>query len=78
MGVDREDVGLCVKMPNTGHLHAAGRNTEGSVLEGLEFLDGGVGGVGEPNGGRVSEKGPNEGFICNDEGFLLMAPAGAS
>ena len=29
---DWEDGGFCVKMPNAGHLHAAGGNAEGGVL----------------------------------------------
>ena len=78
VGVDWEDVGFCVKMPNGGHLHAARRNTEGSVLKGLEFLDGGGGSVGEPYGGRVCEEGPDQGFVCDNQGLLLLAPAGAS
>ena len=78
VGVDREDAGFCVKMSNGGHLHAAGCYTEGSVLEGLEFLDGGRGGVWMPDGGSISEEGPDEGFVSDYEGLLLLAPAGAS
>ena len=55
VGFNREDAGFCVKMSNGGHPHAAGCNTEGGVLKGLEFLDGGRGGVGKPNWGRVGE-----------------------
>lgn len=50
MVVDGDDVGLRVKMVNIGHLHAARCSAEGGVLEGLEFADGGGGGVGEPDG----------------------------
>ena len=59
VGVDREDAGFCVKMSDGGHLHAAGCDTEGSILEGLEFADGGWGGIGEPDWGRVCKQGPN-------------------
>ena len=38
MVLDWEDGRLCVKMPNAGHLHAAGCDTEGRVLEGLESI----------------------------------------
>ena len=48
--VDGDELGLCVKMVNTGHLHAACCSAEGGVLKGLEFADGGRGGVGEPDG----------------------------
>ena len=78
MGIDREDAGFRVKVANGCHLHAAGGDTEGLVLEGLEPGDGGRGGIGEPDGGRISKQGPNEGFVSDQEGFLLLAPAGAS
>ena len=78
MGVNREDAGLCVKMSNGGHPHAAGRDTEGRVLEGLKFGDGGRGGIGKPDWGRVGKQGPNEGLKSDEEGFLLLAPAGTS
>ena len=72
-----EDGRLCVKMPNAGHLHAAGCDTEGRVLEGLESIDVGGFGVGEPYGGRISNNGSDEGFESNNEGLLLLAPVGA-
>ena len=65
VGVNREDAGFCMKMSDARHPHAAGCNTEGGVLEGLEFVDGGRGGIGKPYRGRVGEQGPNEGFIRN-------------
>ena len=76
--VDWEDGGFCVKMTLAGHLHAARDDTEGSVLEGLDFGDTGGAGVREPDGGGVGEKGPNEGLVCNPQGFLLLAPVGSS
>ena len=74
MGLDRKDIGLCVKMSNSGHPHAAGRYAEGSVLEGLEFLDGGGGSIREPDGAGVCEEGSNEGLVGDDKGLLLLAP----
>ena len=55
MILDREDGRLCVKMPNAGHLHAAGCDAEGRVLEGLESIDVGGFDVREPDGGRVCD-----------------------
>ena len=48
-----EDLGFCVKMAGVRHLHTAGGYSEGRVLEGLELLDIGGGGVGVPDGGSV-------------------------
>ena len=45
-----------MKMPNAGHLHAAGCDTEGRFLEGLESIDVGWFGVREPDGGGVSNE----------------------
>ena len=47
--------GLCfgVKMFNGRHLHAAGGDAEGVVLEDLELGDMGGGGVGKPNGSCI-------------------------
>jgi len=60
--VDGDDVGLCVKMVNVGHLHAACCSAEGGVLKGLEFVDGGGGGIGEPDGSCIGIEGSDEGF----------------
>ena len=60
--LDREDGRLCVKMPNAGHLHAAGCNAEGRVLEGLESIDVGGFDVGEPYGGCISDDRAYKGF----------------
>ena len=37
MVMDWEDEGFCVKMGNTGHLHAARGGTEGTILQTSEF-----------------------------------------
>ena len=78
MVLDWEDGRLCVKMPNAGILHAAGCDTEGRVLEGLEFIEVDGFGVGEPDGGRIGDDGTDEGFEGDYEGLLLLAPVGAS
>ena len=78
MIVDGDGLGLCVKMVDVGHLHAACGCSEGSILEGLDFVDGGGGGVGEPNGSCICIEGPNEGLEGDDECFLLLPPGGAS
>ena len=49
--MDEKDLGFCVKMVNGTHLHTAGRYVEGSVLDPLEHLNGGGGGVDEPDSG---------------------------
>ena len=41
MIADREDMGFCVKIADGCHLHAAGGNSEGGILDALEFGDGG-------------------------------------
>ena len=61
-------------MPDSGHLHAARGNTEGTILEVLEPIDGGWFGYGEPDGGSVSEKGLKEEFEGNKE-FLFAGPS---
>ena len=78
MGVDGEDLCLCVEMSNVGHPHTSRHGTEGSVLEGLELLNIGLGGVGEPYWGSIGEEGSNKGYVGDSEGFLLLAPIGAS
>ena len=78
MIVDGNCLSFCVEVVYWCCFYAAGCYTEGSVLEGLEFLDGGRGGVWMPDGGSISEERPDEGFVCDDEGLLLLAPAGAS
>ena len=71
--MDGQDLGFCVKMVNGTHLHTAAGYAEGGVLDTLQFLDGGGGGVGEPNGGGVGEEGGDEGFVCEDEGLLALS-----
>ena len=59
MITDFERLGLCVKVVNACHLHAACRGSEGSILEGLD-ASGHVGSsVRKPDGGTIGEKGPN-------------------
>ena len=60
MRIDRQDRSLCVKMSNVGHLHAAGGDAQSGVLDGLELFDVGRLAVGEPDGGCISEEGPDE------------------
>ena len=67
-----------MKVPSGGSFHAASSNAEGGVLQSLQFLDVGVGGVGEPDGSSVEKYGSDDGFVCDDYGFLLLAPVGAS
>ena len=78
MVFDEEDGRLCVKMPDGRHLHAAGCDAEGCVLEGLESIDVGGFGVGEPDGGCIIYEGLDEGFEGDDDGLLLLPPIGAS
>ena len=58
-----EDLGLGVKIVGVTHLHASRGYAEGLVLEGLESIDGRGGGVGEPGGGSIGDKGADEGLI---------------
>ena len=37
-----------------------------------------MGGVGEPDGSSVEKYGSDDGFVCDDYGFLLLAPVGAT
>ena len=76
--IDGKDWGLCVKMLNGIHLLTAGGYSEGSVLDPFEFLDGGGGGAGEPDGLGVGEEGGNEGFVCEDRGLLALSKGVAS
>ena len=75
---DWKDLSFCVKMFNGIHLHTAGGYAEGSVLDSLEFLDGGGGGAGGPDGVSVGEEGGNEGFVCKDKGLFTLPPGGTS
>ena len=52
-----EGLGLCVKMTDLSHPHAARRGTEGRILDGLELLDIGWGCVGKPGWGGIGEEG---------------------
>ena len=78
MVAHRKDLGLCVKMVDGAHLHAASSDAEGGILDTLEFLNGGGGRVGEPDWGSISKEGTDEGFESDEEGLLLLAPKGAS
>ena len=78
MGVDGEDLCLSVEMSDVGHPHTSRHGAEGSVLEGLELLDIGLGCVGEPYRGGIGKEGSNEGYVRDAEGLLLLAPIGAS
>ena len=55
MRVNREDLGLGVKMVNGGLLHIPKRYAEGSILNHLEMAYGGRGCVRVPNGSSVCE-----------------------
>ena len=59
---DRENRRLCMKMIDAGHLHAACGDSEGGVLNRLEFIYGGRLGVGEPGRGGIGVEGFDEGF----------------
>ena len=52
--------GFCVKMTNTGHLHAAGDGSEGTILKGLELINMAPSGIGEPYWGSVCDEGADE------------------
>ena len=53
---------------------AASGDPEGGVLDGLELLDGGLWGIGEPDWGSVCEKRPDEGLEGQHQCLLLLAP----
>ena len=65
-------------MTDRGHLNTASGYAEDRVLESLEFLNKGCWGVGEPNGSCIHEKGPDNGDIGENYGFLLLTPVGTS
>ena len=73
-----ENLGFCVKVLSGGSLHAASGNAEGGVLKSVVFFHVGVGSIGEPDGSSVEKYGSDNGFVCDDYGFLLLAPVGAS
>ena len=63
MVMDRKELGgFCMKIVNGIHLHIAGGYAEGSVLDALEFSDGGGRGDGKPDRGgtlpRRNQQGP--------------------
>ena len=78
MVMDGNDSSFFVKMVNGTHLHTAGGHAEGGVLDALEFLDGGGGGVWKPDRDGVGEEGGDEGFVCEDETLLALSPGGAN
>ena len=53
---------------------AASGDPEGGVLDGLELLDGGLWGIGEPDWGSVCEERPDEGLEGQHQCLLLLAP----
>ena len=53
MIADRVNQRLRMKMTDAGHLHAACGDSEGGVLNRLEFIYGGRLGVGEPGRGGI-------------------------
>ena len=76
--VDGKGFGFCVKMLDGRHLHTSGGDTEGVVLEGLEFVYVRRRGVGEPDGGGVEVEGVDYGLVGDGNGFCLLAPGCAS
>ena len=60
---DRKDFGFRMEVVYGGVLEGASADTEGAVLNGLEFLDIGRGGVRKPNWGGVGEDGLDEGSV---------------
>ena len=50
------DLGFGVKMANGGHLHITGGYSEGSVLDGLNSIEGAGRCIGEPDWSAVGEK----------------------
>ena len=77
MVLDGEDLGLRVKMALGGHLQRPSGNTEGGILDPLEFEDSRGGGVGKPNGGGVGKKGLDQGFEGQQQGLPRLPPAGS-
>ena len=59
MVVDGEDLGLRVKMVMGGHPQRPSGDSEGGVLDPLEFEDSRGRCIGEPDGGSVGEQGAN-------------------
>ena len=55
MVLDGEDLGLRMKMALGGHLQRPSGDSEGGILDPLEFEDSRGGSVGEPAGGGVGE-----------------------
>ena len=60
MGLDREDLGFCVKIVDAAHLHAASRYPEGGILDGLESVEDCRTGIGEPDRGGICKEGADE------------------
>ena len=61
-----------------GHLKGAEANSEGLVLDTLEFEDVGVAGVREPDGAGICEDGAKEGSVGEEHCFFGMTPGGTS
>ena len=75
---DWEHLGLRVKMVLRGHPQRPSADTEGGVLDPLEFEHSRGGRIWVPDGRGICEDGANEGFVGGEEGFSLLAPGGAS
>ena len=78
MGVYREEFSFGVEVALRGHLEGASADSEGLVLDSLEFEDAGRRGVGEPDGSGVGENRTDEGAEGGEHGLLLETPGGAS
>ena len=78
MGVNGKEFSFRVEVALRGHLEGASADTEGLVLDALEFEDAGGRGVWEPDGSGVGEDRTDEGAEGGEHGLLLESPGGAS
>ena len=67
--VHREHLRLSVQVVLGRHENGPRGHPQGRVLDGLKSADGGVAGVGVPNGGGIGEEWFDYGSVCYQEGL---------
>jgi len=73
-----EDFSFLVEMADGGFFGGASTDTEGLVLEGLEFVYVVFGGVRKPDRTGIGDNRTEKGVVGGKESLFLVAPFGAS
>ena len=78
MIADKRELGLMMKMFNSGGFVAAGGDAKGGILDLLDGFKGGVACIWRPDSGGIVDFGLDVSFESTEQELFLAAPASAS